>query len=1008
MADNLKLKIQLEAWMDENQVKKQVTNVADTAQKALSKKELKVKIEDNLTQLKKKLEETRVAYQNLLNQPMGWTTDKQLAQLETQMEDLRAEIKSNEQALSDLWVSSTKTGKLLQNLAWKLSAVAIAWKALNFLKNTFNDFQQAQKTLVMATGASGEALQELSRDMLKVQWQVAQSQWEIAEAVWELNTRLWLTGQELQDFTTKYLKFASVTGQDGKQAIADNVRMFNIRWVSAENQAKYLDMLTVAWQKTGISVWNLTNQLQSSAPALQEMWLSLEDSIALLSNFEQAWVETSTALQAMKIWISNLVNEWYSPADALQEIVDSIQNAKTNTEAMDIAFQVFWNRWGLAMYNAIRNGTFSLEEMKEALANTSWAVEDTYRNMETLGEFISRKWNSAVASFVNWNNEWFQSTRELYHIIKDSLTPTFEKAKEETTKWTNVIMQLIKWERDLEYQDWKLIFKLNEKWKAAAEARHKQEALTTATNDLRTAWQALTDWLKEFNSIKVNDSATRAEFEASRQKALELAASYETVLRSKIALMSSDINSSEMVSVASINKRNELNAHLKTYMELKKEINSINKSVYTWSWKSGWWWAVGDALFWWSGGWGWWWSKKSKAEEMAESFKKEMSDLYSEMDSEATSHESKLKSVKDSIAKIEDEYQKLRENAKKTREDAEKSLKSYNEQLENAQSDAVKSLWQRYVELRKELVDVDSWMKEVAENTSWSEIQGNLDSWRWYIGGYNINDIIDLKQKLEELQLIEENTTEEQRKAEEFVKQTSKAQEILNKLKEQEVELEEKKAQALERQKIAEAVMNQWDGDNFIKTMQAEWEEMKTYYYDVATEKREQIHNVDNIEYAKQLENQISSLSDQLAEFQKEKDQEVEILTSITARKVQLENQYNDVFQANISKQKASVDQLIRKRETLIAKKNEYYGGWWSARAYGWDISNAKVTLVWENWPEQIIARQASYVQPRNASNSYSTVNNTDNSFSINWMQVNVNNIDEFLDDLRQKMTYRN
>ena len=71
--------------------------------------------------------------------------------------------------------------------------------------------------------------------------------------------------------------------------------------------------------------------------------------------------------------------------------------------------------------------------MKEALANTSWAVEDTYKNMETLGEFISRKWNSAVASFVNRNNEWFQSTRELYHIIKDELTPWFEKAKEETT-----------------------------------------------------------------------------------------------------------------------------------------------------------------------------------------------------------------------------------------------------------------------------------------------------------------------------------------------------------------------------------------------------------------------------------------------------------------------------------------------------------------------------------------------------------------------------------------------
>ena len=122
-----------------------------------------------------------------------------------------------------------------------------------------------------------------------------------------------------------------------------------------------------------------------------------------------------------------------------------------------------------------------------------------------------------------------------------------------------------------------------------------------------------------------------------------------------------------------------------------------------------------------------------------------------------------------------------------------------------------------------------------------------------------------------------------------------------------------------------------------------------------------------------------------------------------------MENHYNDVFQANISKQKSSVDQLIRKRETLIAKKNEYYGSSWSARAYGWDISNAKVTLVWENWPEQIIARQASYVQPRNASNSYSTVNNDNsNTLTINGMSNTYGSIDEMLDDLKQKMTYRN
>lgn len=69
--------------------------------------------------------------------------------------------------------------------------------------------------------------------------------------------------------------------------------------------------------------------------------------------------------------------------------------------------------------------------------------------------------------------------------------------------------------------------------------------------------------------------------------------------------------------------------------------------------------------------------------------------------------------------------------------------------------------------------------------------------------------MIELKEKLDELKLIEENTTEEQRKSEEFTKKTSKAQEILNNLNEKALELEQKKASAIEKQAIAQSIMNQ-------------------------------------------------------------------------------------------------------------------------------------------------------------------------------------------------------
>jgi phage-related minor tail protein len=144
-----------------------------------------------------------------------------------------------------------------------------------------------------------------------------------------------------------------------------------------------LDKLAKAGQLTGVNVGNLTNQLQQNQAALSALGLSLDDSIALLSNFEAQGIEAGDALAAMKIGVNNLVDQGLTPADAIEKIVDSIKNAKTETEAIEIAANTFGKRGGLAMFNAIKNGTFDIEKMKAALEDADGTVEDTYKNMET-------------------------------------------------------------------------------------------------------------------------------------------------------------------------------------------------------------------------------------------------------------------------------------------------------------------------------------------------------------------------------------------------------------------------------------------------------------------------------------------------------------------------------------------------------------------------------------------------------------------------------------------------
>lgn len=308
----------------------------------------------------------------------------------------------------------------------KMAAIFGIAQIIQFVIKTFNEFQESQKILVQATGASGKALKELSDSVLHLQSSVNQSQNEIASAVGEVNTRLGLTGEELEKTTENYLKFATVTGQEGKQAIADNIRLFNIWGVSTQDQAFYLDQLALAGQATGVDVGALTKNLTDNQIALEQMGFGLTESIALLSNFEKEGINAEQALAAMKIGIAKLVEDGKTPSEAINTLVESIKNAKTEAEGMQIALETFGQRGGLAMYNAIRSGTLSIEEFSKSLNNAKGTVNETHKNMETFGEWISRVFSGVMASFVEWFNEGFQSAKILAEMLSDQLAPAIE------------------------------------------------------------------------------------------------------------------------------------------------------------------------------------------------------------------------------------------------------------------------------------------------------------------------------------------------------------------------------------------------------------------------------------------------------------------------------------------------------------------------------------------------------------------------------------------------------
>ncbi len=969
MADDLKIKVQIEWEVDEKQLKWEAQEAWNIIDKNL--KINKIKLEMDKSSLEKELK-------NLISEmdkaKARWDKDlyfyakmeassvvNQLNQIDGQIEDIDKKM---------TWWGDGATGGLLWKLTKFFSGAVIIWAVSKLWKaiiNLWSSAEQAQisfTTMLWDANKAKTLLQDLSNfsrktpfelqgiresaTQLLAMWVNAEDMIPTLKALWDVSAWLnvplerlalnygqvltqWkLTWKELKDFTTAWVPLLDELAKNLWKTKTEIQDMVSAGQIGAQDMVTAFETMTSEW-------WRFANLMEEQSKTLAWRWSNLKDWLASIG--EAIWLEVIPAISdfVWKLW------DWIEDnVDSIKmagtEIFDSIKTVLEGT--IDLTVEV-WNKLNWYINTLV------------------WRVED---------------WADKISGAVAW---WMTESDRV------------------TAEWLTGMA----W-------NWSDFFYIVQQWIAGI-VWSLRVALNVADSLVKKVWKkSFWEWLYEAGNVKINpiqEDLTDDSWDIIKKRFNEQKRQFTESYNGMKNYIKEETKDVKDVWESETDK---------LYKELEDNMAERIQKLSWWTYTANSiknneknWWILGDSLLWghWSGGW-----KSSKAWDMIDEFWKELKNTYNEMNDTLSEHQKNYDKLTDNIKKIENEYDKLRDKAKKTREDAEKSLKKYNEELEKSQAEWVEKLGERYVELQEKRREIDNqFLKERIGDISdsdWSRIRD--EGYTFY--GYTYDELKEVKEIFDEIKLIEENTTEEQRKSAEFTEKTSKAQEILNQMKEKEAELEEKKAAAIEKQAIAQAMMDQENWKNYIRTLTKNGEDIGTWYYNVTEEKREQIQNLENIEYAKQLENQATSLNDQLKQLQEEKDKEVEILTDITARKIQLEDKYNKTFQENISKQKQSVDELIVKRDQLIAKKNEYYNSSVSSRRAYWWTLNSWVTLVGENWPEAIVSRVSGYVQPRNASNTYSTVNNTtDNSFSINWMQINVNNVDDFLDELRQRMTYR-
>lgn len=318
-------------------------------------------------------------YETALN-----SLDSEMQDADSSTDELNKSMKETKGAAEDASDGFTVMKGALANLV-----SAGIQKAIEGLKNlvtssyeAWQSYDEGADTIIAATGATGEAADELMGVYENVAKNVRGSFEDIGTAVGEVNTRFGSTGGELQTLSEKFLKFADINGLDVKTAIDNTQSALAAFGLGAEDAGNLMDVLNKAGQDTGVSLDTLTQQLISNAPALREMGMNASDSAFFIANLSKNGVDASSVMSGMKKALANAAAEGKPMSEAMAEIESSIKNASSSTDAITLATELFGAKAGPAIATAVREGKLSFEDFGTSLTDFQGNIETTYDAMQ--------------------------------------------------------------------------------------------------------------------------------------------------------------------------------------------------------------------------------------------------------------------------------------------------------------------------------------------------------------------------------------------------------------------------------------------------------------------------------------------------------------------------------------------------------------------------------------------------------------------------------------------------
>lgn len=374
-----------------NQVSAMDKNATQTEKLTATKK----KLEKQLSLAEKRTQMLREEYEKSVKETGEYSDQsqklyKRLLESETGENKLRSALEQTNDALKEQGNVSVDTAKKLQKIeeagekvkgvgekmSIGVTAPIVAAGAAGLA--AFSEVDEALDTIITKTGATGDQADRLSQSFENVGSNTHLPLQTVGEAIGEVNTQFGFMDKKLEDSTNYLLQYAEINETDVSQSAIFARQAIEAYDMSYDDLNSVLDVTTKTAQNTGQSVDDLMQKAIDGAPQIKQLGLSFGEGVTLMGQFEQAGVDSSAALSSLSKATVTYAKDGKTLSQGLGELQDKIKNASSETEAINAAAEIFGNKGGPRMADAIKRGTLNLEDLAKVASESGGVVGSTY------------------------------------------------------------------------------------------------------------------------------------------------------------------------------------------------------------------------------------------------------------------------------------------------------------------------------------------------------------------------------------------------------------------------------------------------------------------------------------------------------------------------------------------------------------------------------------------------------------------------------------------------------